>query len=736
MLILLKRFFLSPKSNLLNEIRSRKRRGGIGFPGFGFPRSETANFLGLYLRSRHLKFPRLSHSLLVVRLTINFVEMDGETLARLYEVNTGIGYLSSEEVAFAAKAVKDRHCDRNLQFIEINFLEPTKEELFAYYMQHKAAAPRNAQVITMDISLNQTLIDIVSLSQTSSKLDSFTKRDTTILQDVQAGLSPDEYSFVEKLIKAYEPLREAIAKRGLDPEGICADAWCCGHTGPDCNPTERICWPSLHFSEKGKDDLPYARPIEGINIRISLTNKKVILFEDTGFGDLPIPGSFESYQPGYVKAENERKGLKPILITQPEGPSWTVTDGNVVDWQNWRFQVGFNSREGLTLHGITYNSRPILHRFSLCEMVVPYGDPRSPHCLKNAFDAGEDGLGRNANSLVLGCDCLGLIRYFDGNLCDDSGDIMIVKNAVCMHEEDVGLGWKHTDWRTQIPFTRRNRRIALSFTTTIANYEYGFFYYFYLDGTIEMDVKLTGVLSTGAFSASELDGGRKYGISLGGNLYAPVHQHLFVARMDTVIDGTENRVVEMNVEAETEGPHNPTGNAFFFTEKLLKTEDEAARDCCPETARFWKIQSTKRNKIGGLTGWKLVPETKVGPFVQLHKASHLKRAEFLKHQLWVTPCREAERYPAGDFVNQNPNLEGLCVWTKEKRSIVDTDIVIWHVFGVTHLPRPEDWPIMPVEHCGFHLKPSGFFEFSPSIDVPPSKPSHCHDNNNSCSDTL
>jgi primary-amine oxidase len=443
-----------------------------------------------------------------------------------------------------------------------------------------------------------------------------------VLQDVQAGISPDEYVFVEQLTKAYKPLRDAIAKRGLDPEGIAVDAWCCGHTGPDCDPIERICWPSMFYRDPAVDDLIYARPIEGIDIRISLTKKEVIRFSDTGFSTLPIPASNESFLQNYIPVEHQRKDLKPIIITQPEGPSWTVTSRNVVDWQGWKFQVGFNSREGLTLHGITYANRPILHRMSICEMVVPYGDPRSPHCLKNAFDAGEDGLGRNANSLVLGCDCLGyslsltyllthlttyslthslsVIKYFDANLVRDNGDVFIIKNAICMHEEDHGLGWKHTDWRTSIPYSTRSRRLALSFVCTIANYEYGFFFYFYLDGTVETEVKLTGILSTGSLSYEEYQaGGRKYGINLGGHLYAPVHQHLFLCKMDFVVDGTDNRVVEYNVEADSTGPHNPSGNGFYYTETLLDTE--LGTDCCAETARFWKIQSGSKVLTHSLT---------------------------------------------------------------------------------------------------------------------------------------
>lgn len=133
-------------------------------------------------------------------------------------------------------------------------------------------------------------------------------------------------------------------------------------------------------------------------------------------------------------------------------------------------------------------------------MVVPYGDPRHPNYMKNAFDAGEDGLGTGVHSLDLGCDCLGAICYLDVIMSDGNGTPYIVKNAICIHEEDYGslnlallimypLGtlWKHKEWRTGATGVRRSRRLVVSYFTTIANYDYGLYWYFYLDGTIKFE---------------------------------------------------------------------------------------------------------------------------------------------------------------------------------------------------------------------------------------------------------
>ena len=302
-------------------------------------------------------------------------------LTGAFNLNKQHGMLSEAEVANAVRIVKLRHNDKILQFIEVNFLEPTKIDMRNSFAT-KRSVRRRAEVITISLELNQTLVDEVivdsSQSETESDGDVGTESGgdcsacTLVVPNAQPGLSPDEYAFVEKLCKSYSPLLNAIAARGLDPAGLRADAWCVGHTGPDCDPTERVCWPSLFYQGTGKDeadDLIYARPIEGIEMRISLTHKKVIRFEDNSKGLFPIPGSREGVDTKYVPPELLRKDLKPLVITQPEGPSWIVSDVNTVEWQHWRFQVGFNSREGATIHGLSYDGRPILNKFSFCEMV-------------------------------------------------------------------------------------------------------------------------------------------------------------------------------------------------------------------------------------------------------------------------------------------------------------------------------------------------------------------------------
>ncbi|HEY8898860.1 MAG TPA: hypothetical protein VIM61_00395 [Chthoniobacterales bacterium] len=341
---------------------------------------------------------------------------------------------------------------------------------------------------------------------------------------------------------------------------------------------------------------------------------------------------------------------------------------------------------------------------------------RLHHARKNAFDCGEYGIGMLANSLALGCDCLGVIRYFDAHLVTSRGEPMTIKNAICLHEEDYGFLWKHVDWRTNETELRRSRRLVISFVSTVGNYEYGFFWYFYLDGTIQHEIKLTGIINTGARPPGEK---RPYGTLVAPGLYAPIHQHIFSVRLDMLLDGATNTVHEVNTRSEPPGDANPYGNAFYAESMPLTTE--CARDMNLESARYWKVVNpSSRNALGEPTAYKIMLAENAFPFVS-PQATVRRRAGFMDHHLWVTPYDAAERYAVGDYPNQrSPEvIDGLPAWIEKKRSIESTNVVCWITLNAHHIPRPEDWPVMPCSYIGFHLKPVGFFDRNPTIHLPP-----------------
>ena len=364
------------------------------------------------------------------------------------------------------------------------------------------------------------------------------------------------------------------------------------------------------------------------------------------------PDVMGEYLPEYVPGCPCARSLEPLEITQPEGASF-VLDGNELRWQKWSMRVGFNYREGLVLHTVGYEDggrvRPVAHRMSFAEMVVPYRDPSPEHYRRTAFDVGEWGLGYMTTSLELGCDCLGEITYLDAVLHDAEGEPYTIKNAICIHEEDDAVLWKHVD-EVAGAEVRRSRRLVVSFHATVANYEYLVYWRFYQDGNIECEVRATGIMVTTSFAEGEQP---PYGALVDERTYAPYHQHFLVARLDLDVDGEGNTVYMSESEALPVGPDNPFGLALVQRNVPLRTEEEGKQDYDWKTQRSWKVvNDNARNGLGTPTAYKLVPG---GCFPAMLDPSSpvLERAGVIGHTLWVTPFREDERWPCGEFVNQS-----------------------------------------------------------------------------------
>ena len=306
------------------------------------------------------------------------------------------------------------------------------------------------------------------------------KRYDALPEGVQPPIMIDEFGECEEAVRQSPVFREAMKKRGIDDMSlVMVDAWSAGHYGNE--PAEdkgkrlvrALCWVRSEPRDNG-----YARPIENLVAVVDLNRKQLVRLED--YGAMPLPPESGNWAREYYK--ETRTDLKPLEVTQPKGTSFTV-QGHEVKWQKWSLRVGFSPREGLVLHTVSYDGRPVLYRASVAEMIVPYADPKASSYHKNVFDLGEYGIGMMANSLELGCDCLGSIRYFDGHMADSRGKVVTIKNAICLHEEDAGMLWKHTDWRTSQSDVRRSRRLAVSMVATVGNYDYGFYWYLYQEGT-------------------------------------------------------------------------------------------------------------------------------------------------------------------------------------------------------------------------------------------------------------
>jgi len=589
-----------------------------------------------------------------------------------------------------------------VRFPSLLLEEPSKLEVLA----HRPGDPvdRRVRAVLLDIETGKSQVAVVSV--TGREVVSVEGVDPA--QDGQPPILLEEFIATEEIVKADAAWAAAVNRRGITDLSLVRP--CALAAGWYDLPGEagRRLVRALSFVQNRPNDHCWAHPIDGLVAYVDLIAREVVELID--HADLPIPTEEGNFDDPELTGP-PRTSLRPIRITQPDGPSFVV-DNDVVTWEGWRLRVGFDLREGLVLHEIALQDRPVCYRASIAEMVVPYAHPSPARYWQTFFDTGEYLLGQFANSLVLGCDCAGEITYLDVVMADGDGRPKTIPNAICMHEEDYGVLWKHNDLFTESSQTRRQRRLVISSFVSIGTYDYGYYWYLYLDGTIEMEVKLTGVLFTAAYTDDPWN--REVAPGLAG----PLHQHLFSARLDMTVDGLANAVDEIDVAAYPTGPDNPYGNTFGTATTRLARESDAARCADPGRQRTWRVSSTERtNRFGKPTAYVLHPQGL--PTLLADPASSIaSRAAFATRHLWVTRYHPDERYPAGELVNQHPGGAGLPAWTAADRDLDGQDVVLWHTFGTTHVPRPEDWPVMPVETCGFRLKPVGFFDRNPTLDVP------------------
>ncbi|NDZ93583.1 primary-amine oxidase [Streptomyces sp. SID6673] len=651
-----------------------------------------------------------------------------DTAAQAADFGHPLDPLDADEFrAVAALLAHEHGVGDGWRIASIELAEPTKAELAAYAADGTVPA-RRAVVICLDSGQNATYKSFLTLGtdpDAPGTVDSFDH-----LPGVQANFTVDEFEECDRVLRAHPDVQAALARRGItDLDKVFMDTWTYGGAViPKEFEGRRLGWSDTWVKDADGAN-PYANPVAGLHCVIDVNTMELLRIEDSGgFEQAEVMGEYvPRHIPQRIRDESRRPPLKPLEITQPEGPSFTL-EGNLLTWQNWSLRVGFNYREGMTLHTVSYHDagreRSVAHRLSFAEMMVPYRDHCEDHYRRTAFDIGEWGLGFMTTSLELGCDCLGEIRYLDAVLHDSAGEPFTITNAICIHEEDNAVLWKHVDHDAGAE-VRRMRRLTVSSHVTVANYEYLVYWRFYQDGNIECEVRATGIMVTTPMPPGVTS--NPHGTTVDNRTYAPFHQHFLVARLDLDIDGTDNTVFSSETVAEPMGPGNPLGLSLIQQNIALRTESEGMQNMNFATQRAWKVANTNvTTALGHHPAYKLVPTGALPPMFD--PASPIfRRATVIGHTLWVTPNHADERWPAGEFVNQSDHDTGLGEWTKADRPILDTDVVLWYTFGIHHITRPEDWPVMPVDTVSFWLKPFGFFDRNPALDVEPSPGSHsCH----------
>ncbi|KAL5521964.1 AMO1 [Sanghuangporus sanghuang] len=674
--------------------------------------------------------------------------------------------LSPDEITSITLCIRSHVAEnigvKAMKFITTNLIPPPKQDVLAFLriprltgeepVLAKAALPRRADSDLIDLLTGDAYNVISALKDGKWVIELVNK----LAEGTQPQITVEELSMAEEIVKKDPRVIALVRGLGLEPENISCDGWAIGYD--ERFPKSLRLQQALMFARFGKHENLYAHPLDFIPV-IDSNACKVIHIDfpphrdangnlsvpDTvpkphdedaltsaNRGRIPVPMEKFDFLPD-LRGDNykPRDDIKPLHIIQPESVSFKM-NGHELEWQKWKMHIAFHHREGIVISTVTYNDegtlRPVFYRLSLAEMVVPYAAPEFPHPRKFAFDTGEYGMGSMANDLALGCDCVGAIHYLPGCFVGHNGSAIKIKHAICIHEEDHGLLWKHTDYRPGgRSFAARSRRLVVSMCCTLANYEYIWNYRFYQDGTVEFEVRLTGILQVYVKADNEAN---PYGTTIARNVNAHYHQHLFCLRVDPMVDGLFNSVLEIDVAPEsalTGSKENFAGNAFKTESHILKTSLEGVRDYSFERDRRWRIvnpNAVPHYSTGAQPGYGIAMKGAVQTVLARERSWVQKRAFFGTKALWVIKDKEStigsRIYPSGKYVPQTREEpeESIGPWAKEDATIDNEDIVLYLTLGTNHIPRPEDWPVMPMEHLNVYFKPQSFFRANPGLDIP------------------
>lgn len=617
--------------------------------------------------------------------------------------------LTAEEIKTAVRALRGAsQFPADAFFSTVVLKEPAKQEVLSH--TPGAQVSRQAFAVVLDRKGNRTYESVVDLK--TERVLSWNQ-----VKGGQPPVLPGEYEEVSKIVKADARWQAAMRKRGIeDFSKVQIDGWAVGqvaakHQGP------RLLRALSYF--KGDSINFYGRPIEGVVALVNMNTESVVEVVDTGA--VPLPPATQELD---EKSTGTREAPRPLTISQPDGASFTI-DGQEIRWQKWRLRYTMHPREGLVLHTVGYEDegrvRPILYRASLSEMVVPYGDTDSNWRWRSAFDVGEYSVGRLASSIEPKTDAPENATLLDATFAGDDGEPIVLERAVGIYERDGGLLWKHFESYSGQNESRRARQLVVFFIATIGNYDYAINWIFHQDGVLEADAALTGIMLPKGVQEEKANGhggNFKSGHLVASRVVAPHHQHFFNFRLDFDVDGPNNSVHEMNTRALPAGRANPSLNGMVMEETLLRTEREARRQMSMQSARTWLVVNpSAHNSLGHHTSYILVPGGNSLPYVA-PTSEVRRRAGFIDNHFWATRYNPEEMSAAGAYPNQSRSGEGLPRWVANNESLVNEDVVVWYTLGVTHIPRPEEWPVMPVSHVGFKMIPGGFFVRNPALDVP------------------
>jgi len=601
------------------------------------------------------------------------------------------------------------HLDDDTHYISILLHEPAKDAVLNW--KSGQAISREADVILLRKNVTiEARVDIVA-----RKLESWKE-----VPGAQAPFFESEILGQSDLVLRDSRVKEALAKRGIKDLTMVECA---------VSPVGFFAFPEQENHRIGFADCDlmngvyhgWGRSVSGLTIEFDYTEKKVLQVIDEGGTPEPTgPINFEE------APEVPRAGTKPGFIEQPAGPSFEVKDGEVT-WQNWRFRFRLDSRSGIVLNLVGVNDggryRSVMYEGMVSELFVPYMDATRGWSTRVFVDNGEFYPGGILQSMREGLDCPSNAVYFDGLSTNEKGAPVVRPRQACLFEKfDGDVAWRHGD--DNGVWGRPARSLVLRSAALIGNYDYLFDWRFQQDGTIVVAAGATGIIETRAVAAESVagahggDGVENYGHLVAQNLLGVNHDHFFSYRLDLDVDGQDNSFTVHRLVQKKLPAGSPRKTIWVAESAMPANEHDARMDIHLEQPSMWLfVNPNVKGPLGHPTGYEIMPGVTAATLLDPDDGAQ-KAGAFSAHQLWVTPYRDNERFAGGTYPVSSKGTDGLAVWTKENRKIENTDIVAWYTLGFHHVPRQEDWPVMPTMWHEFQIRPFDFFPQNPVQNLP------------------
>lgn len=604
--------------------------------------------------------------------------------------------------------------DADTHVMSVLLHEPPKEKVLAW----KAGDPitREADVILM----RKGLVTEVRVDLAERKVESWKE-----VKGVQAPIFESEFLGLGDFVKEDPRMQAGFAKRGIKdmstvecvplPFGYFALPELEGH---------RILYGGC--SDTHGAFLSWGRPIEGLYFEMDAVEKKVLKVIDEDV--IPVPQSAINFEEAQAKP---RPGTTPIEIVQPQGPGFQLKSDGEVSWQNWHFRVRLDPRVGPVLNLVRLDDgarqRSVMYEGSMSELYVPYMDPAESWATRVFIDAGEFFPGGVLRTMSEGVDCPSNAQYMNGLSPNEQGIPVIRPRLACLYEVVSGdPAWRH--FELEQVWGRPSRTLVLRTAAVIGNYDYLLDWRFEQDGTIRVAVGATGIIETKGVKAKtaaghDMSSGAKaaddeYGHFVGENTVGVDHDHFFSFRLDLDVDGQNNTFMADRLEKRELPASSHRKSIWVVKPTIAHTERDAMIDIHLDHPSMWMfVNPNVRGPLGYPTGYEIMPGTTAASLLDPDDGPQRVGA-FSTHQLWVTPYRPDELYAAGVYPTDSKGDDGLAVWTKANRPIENTDIVAWYTMGFHHVPRAEDWPVMPVMWHDFVIRPFDFFPQNPVLNLP------------------